>query len=91
MTPSLRFHTANTYRHAVEGVLIPALGAIRLQALKPIDVQRFYAEHAHLAPATVHLHAAVLSAAMKSAVKNQHISRNPVPDADGKTENRADA
>ena len=55
-----------------------------LQKLKPLDIAVYYASHASLAPATVGLHSAVLSAALKSAVKNEILTRNVVSLAEGR-------
>jgi integrase len=90
--PTKRVRTYNTYKSVVIGSLTPAIGSIPLQALKPIDVQQYYAEHATLSAATLGLHSAVLSAALKSALRNGHITRNVVSLADGKprVERRAD-
>src|SRR5438874_10397327 len=82
--PTKRIQTYGTYKSVVTANLTPALGHIRLQALKPVDVQQYYASHATLAPATVGLHHAVLSASLRSAVKNGLVTRNVASLADGK-------
>lgn len=81
--PTRRPRTYATYTSVIHS-LTATLGAIPLQKLKPIDVQAYYAKHAKLAPATMRLHAATLSAAVKSAVKNGMVVRNVVPLADGR-------
>jgi integrase len=82
--PTKRLRTYETYRHVVTGSLKPALGMKLLQALKPLDVQGYFSSHATLSAATLGLHAAILSSALRSAVKNGLVSRNVVPLADGK-------
>ena len=84
--PARRARTYRSYKSAIEakGGLKEALGAIRLQALKPIDLQNYYATHASLAPSTIQLRHAVLSTALKSALKNGLITKNIAPLADGK-------
>ena len=42
--PSLRPSTVSLYTHAVRGWIVPRIGGRRLQDLKPIDLQRLYAE-----------------------------------------------
>jgi integrase len=79
-----RIRTYNTYKCIVTATLIPSLGAIRLQALRPIDVQHHFERCKDLKPRSIRLHAAILSSAMKSALKNGLVTRNVVPLADGK-------
>jgi integrase len=82
--PTKRLRTYKTYRSVIKGSLIPALGVIRLQTLKPLDVQEYYATHATLSASSLRLHGAVLSAALKSALKNGMVTRNVVTLADGR-------
>jgi integrase len=65
-----------TYKGVIETHIKPALGALRLQALKPIDLERYYGSLTGLAPATVRLHHATLSAALKAAERSGLVYRN---------------
>jgi integrase len=66
----------DTYRSVVALHLNPALGHLRLQGLRPLDVESFLASKAVLAPATLEKIFTVLSSALKAAVKNQLVARN---------------
>jgi integrase len=76
--------TRPRYRRIVEKYLIPALGGIRLEALRAADIEKAYGGWASegLSPATVKLHHAVLHKALESAVKWEMIPKNPAHYAD---------
>ncbi|HEY3993298.1 MAG TPA: tyrosine-type recombinase/integrase [Ktedonobacteraceae bacterium] len=67
------------YRVALRVQVYPALGNIQLSQLTRARVQAFYADlfDGGLAPATIKLVHALLSAAFKSAVLQEVIARNP--------------
>lgn len=89
--PNLRPSSADGYRSMIENHIIPVLGHIQLSKLSSIQIQRFYNDlHAQgrldnhgnrkyepLSVSTVkHIHA-VLSGALKQAVKERIIPFNP--------------
>jgi integrase len=67
-----------TYRSVIDLHLVPVLGGIRLQALKALDLERYYATKAAagLAPATLAKHHHILHGALEAAVRAQLVSRN---------------
>jgi integrase len=76
-SPRLRETTAGRYRAAVENRLIPALGRMRLQDLRPAHVQALYGRWLDegLAPATVASCHRILSRALRDAVRLQLVGR----------------
>ena len=74
--PATRPNTHKAYKCIIDGSLTPALGLIPLQKLKPADLQQYTAERSHLAAATLRMHHAIMSGALKSAMKNGLITRN---------------
>jgi integrase len=67
-----------TYRNVIDLHLAPELGGIRLQALKALDLERYYATKAAdgLAPATLAKHHHILHGALEAAVRGQLVARN---------------
>lgn len=82
--PRRRPHTYKSYSTIVEKHLKPALGHIRLQQLQAADIERYYAEQTTLKAGTRQTHHAVLSNALKSAVKAKLVYRSVASDVDGK-------
>jgi integrase len=77
ITPPLKSQaTYDSYKRIIETRLVPKLGGIRLQALKPIDIEAYYAELSDLSPSTVQIHHAILHSALKAAVHNAMTIRN---------------
>jgi integrase len=74
--------TVVTYRAYAEHYVKPALGAIRLDALSPVDVQRFVSDLAQrgLAPRTVQLAYRTLARAVRVATSLKVVGRNPCAD-----------
>lgn len=68
--------TFDSYQRIIETRLVPKIGGIRLQALKPIDIESYYSELSDLSPSTVQIHHAILHSALKAAVHNGLITRN---------------
>lgn len=66
----------DTYRSVIALHLKPALGHVRLQSLRPIDIESFLSEKSSLAPATLEKIFTVLSSALKAAMKAQLVGRN---------------
>ena len=73
--PRRTLRAYETYRSAINRHLKPQLGAIRLQDLRALDVERFHADPG-LAPATGAKHHAILSTALKAAVRADLLQRN---------------
>jgi integrase len=81
--PVKRPATYATYKHVIEDKLKPALGPIQIQQLKPVDIERYYANQ-KLSQGTLAQHHAILSGALKAAVKNGLVFRNVATLVDGK-------
>ncbi len=75
---SVRPSTYQRYEQLCRGHIVPALGSVKLQALSPAHVQRFYraALDAGLSPRTVQYLHATLHRALGRAVKWGLIPRN---------------
>jgi integrase len=56
------------YYSTIKKHLKPFFGDIPLQKLSPLHVERYYAQHQKLAPATVSIHHSILATALKAAV-----------------------
>lgn len=70
--------TAEGYRSMAEGHLIPALGHIQLKQLQPRAIQAYYGKAvAKLSPRTVAKHHRLLFQALKYAVRQGYLGRNP--------------
>lgn len=78
-TLSVKENTLLGYRFAINGHLIPGLGAHRLDRLTPEHLERFYAkmQAAGSAPATAHQAHRTIRAALNEAVRRGHLGRNP--------------
>jgi integrase len=78
--PNRAYTTAYSYRKVVENHINPTLGHIQLQRLSPRDIQGYYAHlrELGLSPLTVRRHHDLLSCALRVAVRQQLLSRNPV-------------
>lgn len=77
--PSVRASTYGAHEGIVRQHLIPVLGKHRLQALRPEHIQAFsnQQDKEGYAPATVKRQLATLKVALKQAVENQLLFRNP--------------
>lgn len=62
-----KMRTKESYKNIIENHLIPALGNIRLQKLKPIDIQNYY-NSSPLSDKTKSIHQATLYQALKVAM-----------------------
>ena len=78
--------TLNRYRELIKDYLVPRLGSIKLQELKPLHIEQFYNSMAeqvgvagkHLAPRTSRQAGAILKTALKQAVEVENlITINP--------------
>ncbi len=81
--PRRTLRAYETYRSAITRHLQPKLGAIRLQELHALDVERYHADLG-LAPATGEKHHAILNSALKAAVRADLIQRNVAPLAENR-------
>jgi integrase len=88
--PARKLNTYDRYFHVIEKHLIPALGAIRLQALKAADVKRYYTDRPTLSSGTLAQHHAILSGALKAAVVEGLVTRNVASLVIGKPRSRRD-
>ena len=68
--------TVDSYKSIVRNHLIPAFGAVRLEALTPDHIQAFY-NGLSLSPKTVKNVHGILHKALEQAVKNRYIPFNP--------------
>jgi integrase len=88
---SRRPGTYTIYRGVLDNHVIPEIGAIRLQALRPGHLQAYYADRAtkrKLAAGTLQVQHAVISAALKSAVRQGLLTRNVATLVDGRPRSR---
>ena len=76
--PRKTLRAYETYKSAITRHLKPKLGAIRLQELSVLDVERYHADLG-LAPATGEKHHAILNSALKAAVRAGLLHRNVAP------------
>jgi integrase len=70
--------TQDGYQNIVEHHLIPALGQVQLKHLHPQAIQSYYGKAVEkLSARTVHKHHRLLSQALKYAVRQGYLGRNP--------------
>lgn len=81
--PRRTLRAYDTYKSAITRHLQPKLGAIRLQELLAVDIERYHATLG-LAPATGEKHHAILNSALKAAVRADLVARNVAPLATNK-------
>lgn len=74
---AVKLSTADGYIRSIKNHLKPALGAIRLDQLRPHDVQGFVNGLEGLAPSTARYHHQVLHTALEKAVELDYTPRNP--------------
>jgi len=67
--------TYAVYTRIIEQHIVPKLGAGRLQALKPLDLERYYADLV-LSPASVGVHHAIIHSSLDAAVRSGLLTRN---------------
>ncbi|MBS3969639.1 MAG: site-specific integrase [Clostridia bacterium] len=76
--------TVSGYKRYIEKHVVPFLGHVKLQKLKPIDIQKFYndeIENGYKGTTVLQIHR-ILSKAFKDAYKNDLIERNPMEKVD---------
>lgn len=80
-TGDVKPYTKRAYTTNIKNHIIPAIGAIRMEKLTPLQVQKFYNEcirgEKNLKPKTVKNIHGVLHSALKQAVMNGTIRSNP--------------
>ncbi len=87
--PAKRPSTYDIYSRVLNGRVIPAIGTIRLQALKAIDLKRYYTDTA-LSPSTLAQHHAIIHGALKAATLEGLVARNVASLVVGKPQARRD-
>jgi integrase len=83
VSPQRAENTRRLYTTVITNHLKPALGHILLQKLQARDVERYYLDK-KLSPASMRVHHAVLSCALKSAKRKRLIRDNVAVDAENK-------
>jgi integrase len=82
ITPNVSPSTLAGYRIYLDKHILPALGAKRIDRLRPADIDRFYASlRGSLAPASVRKVHTILRSALGQAVKWRMLTSNPVASA----------
>lgn len=69
------------YRNMIDSHIVPNLGKMKLQRLKPMHIQKYYImlmEEKGLSPNTVLKHHDLLNSALKAAVKQEYMLKNPM-------------
>ena len=90
-----KLRTVETYDSVIRQHLIPALGAIPLQKLTAVNLERYYAEKKKtaddtespvkkLSPATLEQHSTIIHSALASAERKKLVHRNEAKLVDGK-------
>ena len=82
--PRLRDNTYREYAGLIERYVKPALGAMRLSEMRPLEIQKFYIELSEkdLSPRTVRFTHSVLTSAFKQAVRWRLLAHNPCDSAE---------
>lgn len=77
--PKLRASSKQSYHYKIESCVIPALGGLRLQKIRPGHIQKFYNDllGQGFSPTTVHNVHAIFSSALSTAVRWGDLVRNP--------------
>lgn len=86
----LAVNTLSTYEYQLEKRILPKLGQMKLNAIRPPNIMRFYNELKNDGPRTVYFCHQILSTILEKAVRWQYINDNPCrrvePPARPKTE-----
>ena len=73
------------YINIIDRYIVPILGKTKLQRLKPMHIQKYYTmlmEERNLSPNTVLKHHDLLNSALKAAVRQEYILKNPMEGVD---------
>lgn len=89
VAPALRPGTVAAYRSNVTQHIKPALGAVRLQELRPGHLTAYYLR-SKLSRATLDIHHAILSSALRAAVTDRLLPRNVAQGVAGRPKAKAD-
>lgn len=97
--PSRAESTYYQYNVHIQKHINPVLGKIKLQKLKPVDVQKWLTEQSKvimrtgelLSSNTIRKHYDTLNEAMKTAVKQEYLIRNPVEKVDAPKKHKDEA
>jgi integrase len=73
--PNKRLRTYETYKSVIERHLTPALGHLRLQQVKSMDLKRYYNESS-LSPTTLEQHHTLVHSALKAPQLQGLVQRN---------------
>ena len=80
--------TRETYKSVIERHLVPELGAIPLQKLTSVEIERYYARkrggEKALAEATLQVHHAIIHRALATAERKRFVERNQARLVEGK-------
>jgi integrase len=81
---NLKPRTVKRYREAIEAHLRPAFGKVKLNTLDAQRIEEIYAKKLNdgLAPASIHVLHAVLSASLKRAIRLKLVQHNPCKDVE---------
>ena len=83
--PSRRPNTVRVYGLAIGKHIGPAIGAVPLQALRAGHIQKYHGEkRTDLSDATLGVHHAILTSALKSAVRQGLVAKNVATLVDGR-------
>jgi integrase len=75
--PGIRKSTYERYAHFAQNHILPALGKLHLERLRPEVLQGFFAEKEGFAPNTVKFIYVILHSALEKAVELGYLPRNP--------------
>jgi len=68
--------TYDSYTRIVANHIAPQIGALLLQKVKALDLERYYASRTMLKPDSVQVHHAIISAALNAAERDNLVTRN---------------
>jgi integrase len=88
--PARRINTYRTYKRIIEQKIIPALGMMRLQELKPSDLKAYYTSQQALSSSTLAQYHTLIHAALKAALLDGLVMRNVASIVVGKPRIRRD-
>lgn len=89
--PARRINTYKTYKRIINDKLIPSLGPMRLQELKPSDVKAYYtSQEGTLSSTTLAQYHTIIHAALKAALLDGLVTRNVASLVVGKPRIRRD-
>ena len=74
------YNTRKMYNYIIKKYIIPSLGKMEIDKVKPLHIQKYYSslQEKGLAAASIKKHHTVLNSAFKQAIKWQLTSNNPI-------------